>query len=64
MMGMPREPKASAAEYVTISIRLPKDLHAAAEKLAEEEMRSLSAIGVLAFRAYVAAARESSKKGR
>lgn len=55
---MPREPEET--EYVTISIRLPKELHADAVKIAAEEDRSLSAVGVRAFRAYV---KEAQKKG-
>lgn len=58
---MPREPEEE--ETVTVSIRLPASLHADVAKLAKEEDRSISAVGVRAFRAYVRTAKET-KNGR
>lgn len=58
---MPRAP--DDEETVTISIRLPAPLHSEVAKLAKNEDRSISAVGVRAFRAYVEAAAKE-KKGR
>ncbi len=58
---MPREP--DDEETVTISIRMPAALHADAARLAKEEDRSISAVGVRAIREYVRLAREAQRKG-